>query len=195
MTQDLRVRRTHKLLRDALIELIEERGFDALTVGEIAARALVSRAAFYRHYADKFALVEQVFEEAMQPLFAAIQEPGKVHVQQNWITFFDHFAEYERLYRALLGRKGSPWFAHKVRAASKDLIKEFGRLAQDHKLTADAQSLYPATDDFVPEVVAALFVEAITWWLEHGRPYSSIEMANRCQLLSGAIFRETSSWS
>ena len=39
---NLRLRRTRKLLREALIELIEERGFEALTVGEITARALVS---------------------------------------------------------------------------------------------------------------------------------------------------------
>src|SRR5579864_563044 len=66
MTQnsgDLRARRTRKLLRDALLELIEERGFDAITVGEIAERAMVSRAAFYRYYQDKYDLVEQIFEE------------------------------------------------------------------------------------------------------------------------------------
>ena len=64
MTQpanNLRVRRTQKLLREALIELIEERGFDALTVGEITERAMVSRAAFYRNYQDKYDLVEQIF--------------------------------------------------------------------------------------------------------------------------------------
>ncbi len=48
MTQQMknvRLRRTQKLLREALIELIEERSFDALTVGELTERALVSRAA------------------------------------------------------------------------------------------------------------------------------------------------------
>ena len=43
MTQnsdDLRVRRTRKLIREALIALIEERSFDAITVGEIAKRAM-----------------------------------------------------------------------------------------------------------------------------------------------------------
>ncbi len=51
MTQqvkNLRLRRTQKLLREALIELIEERGFEALTIGELTSRAMVSRAAFYR---------------------------------------------------------------------------------------------------------------------------------------------------
>ena len=61
-SSDLRVRRTQKLLREALIALIEERSFDAITVGEIAERAMVSRAAFYRHYQDKYDLVEKIFE-------------------------------------------------------------------------------------------------------------------------------------
>ena len=65
---NLRLRRTRKLLREALIELIEERGFEALTIGEITERAMVSRAAFYRNYRDKYDLVEQIFEEAMGTL-------------------------------------------------------------------------------------------------------------------------------
>ncbi len=61
-----------KLLREALIELIEERGFEALTIGELTSRAMVSRAAFYRHYQDKYDLVEQIFEEAMSALLKAV---------------------------------------------------------------------------------------------------------------------------
>jgi AcrR family transcriptional regulator len=48
--QNVRLKRTQKLLQEALIELIEERGFDALTIGELTERAMVSRAAFYRNY-------------------------------------------------------------------------------------------------------------------------------------------------
>src|SRR5512146_682826 len=115
--KNLRLRRTQKLLREALIELIEERGFEALTVGEIAARAMVSRAAFYRNYQDKYDLVEQIFAEAMQTLFQDVASPGSEHPPQVWVRFFEHIAEYERLYRALLGRKGSPWFVMKMRAS------------------------------------------------------------------------------
>src|SRR2546430_10084297 len=75
MTQlegNVRVRRTQKLLREALIELIEERSFEALTIGELTERAMVSRAAFYRNYQDKYDLVEQIFEEAMSALLGAV---------------------------------------------------------------------------------------------------------------------------
>ena len=192
-TNNLRVRRTQKLLREALIELIEEQSFETLTVGEITERAMVSRAAFYRNYRDKYDLVEQIFEEAMQALFKAVSSSDTAHSPQIWVRFFEHIAEYERLYRALLGRKGSPWFVQKMRASLVDLIKEFGRLSPQWQPPA-ASPIYPASDEFVPDLVGTLFVEAITWWLEQGRPYPPEEIARRSILLAGAIFKETSSW-
>src|SRR5260370_10717090 len=69
---DLRVRRTHANLREALIDLIEEKGFDAVTVGDIAERAMVNRTTFYRHYQDKYALVTGIFEEAGNQIFREI---------------------------------------------------------------------------------------------------------------------------
>jgi AcrR family transcriptional regulator len=188
----LRLRRTQKLLREALIELIEKRGFEALTVGEITERAMVSRAAFYRNYQDKYDLVEQIFAEAMQALFNAVSEPGTEHPPQVWVRFFEHIAEYERLYRALLGRKGSPWFVLKMRAFLLDLLREYERLPS-WQPTAD-RALYPASDEFIPNLVATMVVEAISWWLEQGRPYTPQEMTRRCTSLASAIFKETSAW-
>jgi AcrR family transcriptional regulator len=65
---DLRIRRTHKFLQEAMIELITEKGFDAVTVGDIAERAMINRATFYRHYQDKYDLVAAIFEEAANHL-------------------------------------------------------------------------------------------------------------------------------
>ena len=191
MTQpatNLRVRRTQKLLREALIDLIEERGFDALTVGEITKRALVSRAAFYRNYQDKYDLVEQIFAEVMDALFKAVSEPVTEHPPQIWVRFFEHIAEYERLYRALLGRKGSSWFVLKMRASLADLLKEYERLS------SMGQPGLPASDEFVRNLLVTMLVEAIAWWLEHDKPYPPQEMARRCAYLAGAIYKEASSW-
>ena len=192
---DLRVTRSQRFIREALIDLIEERSFDALSVGEITARAMVSRATFYRHYRDKYDLVEQIYAQAMQALLGAIAVQETVHSPQIWVTFFDHVAEYDRLYGALLGEKGSPWFVRKMRTSLINLIKEFGRAApQWQSDSAHPISLYPAEDDLIPDVIATMFVEAITWWLEHGKPFPPQEMARRGVALVGAIFKETSTW-
>src|SRR6266566_7781227 len=116
-SRDLRVRRTHKLLREALVALIEEQRFDALTVEAITERAMVSRAAFYRHYQDKYDLVEQIFEEAMLTMMHDIDRgwsgASQDHPPDAFVSLFEHFTSYGRLYRALLGEKGSPWFQAK----------------------------------------------------------------------------------
>jgi AcrR family transcriptional regulator len=197
---NLRLKRTRILLREALIALIEERGFDALTIGELTERAMVSRAAFYRNYQDKYDLVEQIFEEAMSTLFEAIGELGQDHPAGVWIRFFEHIAQYDRLYRALLGKKGSPWFVRKMRLRLAELIKERGREFSHGPITsAHAAHLehltHPFSDTFVPDLVAAMFVEAITWWLEQERPYTPKEMATRTALLAAAVFREASIWT
>src|SRR5438876_4244134 len=195
MTQkadNLRVKRTKILLREALIALIEERGFEALTIGELTERAMVSRAAFYRNYQDKYDLVEQIFEEAMSALLGAIGDLGQEHPAEIWVKFFEHIAEYERLYRALLGRKGSSWFVRKMRADLSGLVKERGQLP--HGEDANSRAVHTFSDEFVPDLVSAMFVEAITWWLEHGRPYTPKEIATRTALLASALFKEASTW-
>src|SRR6266496_2564526 len=181
MTQpasNVRVRRTQKLLREALIELIEERGFEALTIGELTSRAMVSRAAFYRNYQDKYDLVEQIFEEAMSALLNAVGELGLEHPPESWVKFFEHIAEYERLYRALLGSKGGPWFVRKMRASLAELVKEQERVPAEPHAADGPAFIFP--DTLVPDLISTMLVEAVTWWLEQGRPYTPTEIAMRC---------------
>ena len=221
MTQpanNLRVRRTQKLLREALIELIEEHGFDTITVGEITGRAMVSRASFYRNYKDKYDLVEQVFEEAIQALRDFVSMPGAEH-PTIWVHFFEHVVEYEQLYRALLGRNGSPWFVLKMRSALQTMIREFEQLINSNpqvyqpvlhakpagdgfppaseKKVSVQQKNPPGLltcDPFVEDLVASMLVETITWWLEQGKPCTTRQIADRCSSLIGAVFREASTW-
>src|SRR5215472_18213541 len=116
---DLRVRRTHALLRKTLIDLIAEKGFDAVTVGDIAERAMVNRATFYRHYPDKYALVTSIFEEAVNQMLREIPLPESLEVAipawgtsrdeasqleaavAVWSVLFEHLARHARLYRVM----------------------------------------------------------------------------------------------
>ena len=55
---DPRVKRTRTLLEQAFMDLIQEEGFQGVTVQDIAERAGVNRATFYAHFADKYALLD-----------------------------------------------------------------------------------------------------------------------------------------
>jgi AcrR family transcriptional regulator len=180
--ENLRVRRTRTLLREALVDLIEERGFDKITVGQITDRAMVSRAAFYRNYRDKYHLVEQIFDEAMARLRGTIGGDERPALDR-WISFFEHLDAYHRMYRALLGRKGSPWFADRMRASLTDMVAPH---FPPPKTTA--------TPGLVPAVLASMFAASITWWLEHDRPIPPREIATRSASLAAAIITEANTW-
>jgi AcrR family transcriptional regulator len=72
---DPRVKRTRKLLQDALIDLLAEKNFEAITVQDIAERSTINRATFYAHFVDKYALFASYSREWFrQALFNRLPE-------------------------------------------------------------------------------------------------------------------------
>lgn len=64
--EDKRIRKTKKLLKDTLIKLLDSYSFEQITVTMLCDKADVSRITFYSHYADKFDLVEDVFQDMIK---------------------------------------------------------------------------------------------------------------------------------
>lgn len=87
---------------------------------------MVSRAAFYRNYRDKYELVEQIFDEAMAEMTAVGDDDGR-SPGERFADFFSHIDAYHRLYGALLGRKGSAWFADRMRSAFAAMSRRSSR--------------------------------------------------------------------
>ena len=182
---DPRILRTHKLLQDALIELTAERGFDAVTVGEIAERATVNRATFYRHYQDKYDLLEQMFQEAVLQFADNLGPPGEVarsmdpnNPPERWVRLFEYFREHERLYRPLLGSKGSSWFAAKVRDHFTALLEERERRREQLPALQGKSLEGNMPRKVVMTLFSNLLVSTIAWWLENGRQYSPRQIAS-----------------
>lgn len=72
---DPRIKRTRQLLQQALIELMAEKSFQAITVQDIAERATVNRVTFYAHFEDKYALLEYTIREMIkQQLYSQVPE-------------------------------------------------------------------------------------------------------------------------
>ena len=63
---DPRVIRTRQMLDQAFLELLAEKGFDAISVQDVTARAGVNRATFYAHFQDKFALLDYSIRESFR---------------------------------------------------------------------------------------------------------------------------------
>ena len=180
---DLRIRRTHKFLQEAMIELITEKGFESITVGDIAERAMINRATFYRHYQDKYDLVAKIFEETANQLVENMK-PIRKDTRQNaienppeiWIQLFEHVAEHARLYRAMLGKNGSSWFAARMREHIIKLMLETAR-QYEHQVEP-RQQIEPVMPQELPGTqLSHVMIGTIVWWLESEKSYTPRQMA------------------
>lgn len=175
---DLRVRRTRRALREALVSLVEEKGYKGTTVKEIAARAMVNKATFYLHYGDKYELLLDVIGDRFGPLSVrnnpipddpaafSFDEPPEALVD-----FLEHVAEHAGFYHGVLGDSGSPEVRSDVRTYVEGLVR--GRV---RVVAGDAPAaLVPA--EFVVGCTAGVALGAISWWLENGTPYTPHQVA------------------
>jgi len=58
LTKNLQNLRTERAIQNAFITLVNQKGFNHITIGDIAEEALINRQTFYYHYQDKYQLTE-----------------------------------------------------------------------------------------------------------------------------------------
>src|SRR5690349_1197604 len=138
--EDLRVRRTHKLLWEALRAELMEQPFEEITVKDICERAMVHRTTFYKHYEDKYALLEQGMRQMYDALVTEVTVPPSAfsvdHPPPYFIHLFTHVAEHQHFYKLMLCGEGIGRFQKLV----KDYLVEQGEAIM-HELTPPNQQL------------------------------------------------------
>jgi AcrR family transcriptional regulator len=152
--KDRRVARTQRLLRDALLALIRERGWDEVTVQDVCERADVGRSTFYVHFADKEELLLSGFELFRAQLRAHVAtSPGEPFSFLRPLV--EHVREHQQLSRALMGKR-----SHQA------IQKEFLALVSD-MVEADLAPRMPAGPprSAVVRYVAGALSELLVWWL------------------------------
>lgn len=93
---DPRVKRTRKLLIEAFQSLLDEKGFESITVQDITARATVNRATFYAHFTDKYQLVDQLigdgFAQILERHQATETDNPEEYLRQLFLAVTDNWA-------------------------------------------------------------------------------------------------------
>lgn len=149
-TQDRRVRRSRRLLSEALLTLIQKRDFDSIKVRDVTDLADVGYMTFYRHYHTLEDLLIDGIREMIQAQLAdvlACDEQGEL--------IFSIIAKHEALYRTLL-------FAPSTARARQKLVDLFSAM---YRITAKDEALIPA--DLRARHMAMGLTALASWWLEH----------------------------
>lgn len=181
---DPRVMRTRQLLKDALVELIEERGYDKITVQDITERATLNRATFYLHYRDKLDLLYQSSKEILNDLVSSINVTFDDKIKFDFLkdenephdTFmhlFEQISLNNKLYKVFLTEKDIPYFSSGLKEIIIDFVSNGINAMEpdDKKLTVPRE--------MAVRYFAAAFLDVFVWWLENDMPYSPKFMATQ----------------
>lgn len=163
---DRRVQRTRQALRDALLSLLPERGWDDLSVQDICERADIGRSTFYVHYPNK----EELLAGGLDDLRSVLSEQAKSTGDGNtagalafvW-GLIEHVRDQRKLFRAIFGRRSG----HVVQMRFREMVT---------KLVAENLSqLAPAgwQRDAATRYIAGALVELLAWWVDAKNPCSA----------------------
>lgn len=86
--EDLRIQKTRRDLRNAIIELIKEKPIEKISVTEICDKAMVNRMTFYKYYEDKFTLLDDTVNEIKDNIEAKAPNPDYITTIEEASDFF-----------------------------------------------------------------------------------------------------------
>lgn len=184
VNQDLRVVRTRKMLRDAMIALAIQKGFKAITVNDIVELAMVNRATFYRHYQDKYDLVESYLDELYAELNATPAPPSSPgEPNPRLVKLFEHIRDNAPFYRAMLGPHGYSGFAERIRRLTEATLRARWQASP----AVEGRTRMPPP--MLLSYLAHASYGALVWWLEEGMSHSPEQMARWLHQLTLAAFQ------
>jgi AcrR family transcriptional regulator len=154
---DPRAERVRARLREAAFALAHERPVDQLTVGDIVARAEVSRQVFYQHFRDRDDAVATAFTVAFAAGTADLGGDARARI----LGLFDFAAEHRSMYRNVVP---SAVTQRVVTAYRAELVPACEEIAtQGMPVVTRIASLTPES---VTRFLVGGFMEVLRSWME-----------------------------
>lgn len=188
--EDLRVRRTYKLLSQALMSLLLEKSFEEIFVTDICDRAMVHRTTFYKHFEDKYHLLDfcvkelvHTFEEDSDQLKSSdnMKEYYMGLIRKSLMYMMDN----KKLFLTGIIRSGNvlPMLQRSIYQLVESKLIENEKIGLRHMIPVSIIAQFYS---------GALLTSAI-WWLENDTPVPLDDMIHYISLMiseTGYIAKE-----
>ncbi|RUS46920.1 TetR/AcrR family transcriptional regulator [Cohnella sp. AR92] len=174
---DRRINRTRIALKRALVELIHEKGYEAITISDIANRADYNRGTFYKHYLDKEDLLAAIKEEILKDLSEALLAPYEGleridahHIFPSTLRLLEHIEHRKETFIAIV-------------SVNKDFYFDIYNMLRRSMKQEMHIVIKETKDDIDYEIMLSYrmsaFVGVIMHWVENGFKYSANYIAEQ----------------
>ena len=165
---DRRSQRTRQALGDALVELMTEKGYDAISITDIIERANVGRSTFYSHYADKDELFVRQMDQVMDMLSQHVPPD-----RPDGNPFFPSLGLFQHIQEQWKFFKSHAWGTG-IDVLTKHMQKSLSEKIEG-RLVARGQTFeVPVT--VIANFLAGSFLSMLRWWMDNKMIYTPEQM-------------------
>lgn len=174
---DRRVKRTRQQLKEAMLSLIREKGFEAMTVQDIIDRADVGRSTFYAHFGGKEDLLVQGLDEVRDALKESQRRSRTAAAGTEHRAFgfsdelFAHAGGHRDVFRAMVGKRSGIVLQRRFQKMLTELVRD-----EVSDVVGRAGVGQVAPEGLVQYLVGGLF-GFLAWWADTQSRASAEEMS------------------
>ncbi len=167
---------TRKILIQTTLQLVLEKGYDAISIQDITDRADLGRGTFYIHFKDKEDVIWTAFRDLFQELEQEAHKQLDRHLPQveyyGLLNIFHHAEKNRDLYRVMFGGQGSAMLTARVQDF---LANVFLYDIQNAPEPPDIDFNLP--EEIEAQMLTGVISRLLFWWLEIPNNYSAQQMA------------------
>jgi AcrR family transcriptional regulator len=166
---DRRVAKSRKALKEALTDLILEKGYEGVTVQDVVDRADVGRSTFYAHFIDK--------DDLLMAILADLDMPGLDPISWKpddpafgWtLALFRHFGSVKRLFKAVASSS----------LARRETTQRLEQLAQAELSRLNASRKLDAFQlETIVRFLVGTFIGFMDWWMREENDHLPAEQVD-----------------
>ena len=179
---DRRVLRTRRALRDAMISLLVEQGWDDINIQDLCDRADVGRSTFYMHFQNK----EELLVSGLNDLRGALQAQATSSRQRaaGAMPFvrglIEHVYEQRMLFKSIIGRRSG----HVVQKRFREMVTQL--VDDDVSRLASASWQRDAGAHYLAGALAGL----LSWWMDAGNALSADDIESHFHRLTLPVIKQ-----
>ena len=165
---DRRQRKTREAIFAAFVDLLSEKDFNNITVGEIIEKADIGRATFYVHFETKDFLLKELCEELFCHIFDSVENSHEHrHIfdceapASVFLHLFQHLQKNDNNILDLLSCRNNELFLRYFKT-------NLQRLVENQLSQFDSSKNKNLPESFRINHIVSVFVETVLWWVKNG---------------------------
>jgi AcrR family transcriptional regulator len=172
---DRRIQKTRQLIMNTFIGLLAEKGFEKITINDIAERADINRGTVYLHYVDKFDLLDKCIERYVELLLNHCADTDDTTLNTGaFQSIFEYLEKNFAIYKLLLSNEGFGLFSSRLYAVLAQTVTEVIGIKSENNAFSNDVTIHFLTSGFIG---------VLEWWINNSMPCNVQEITKQLLFL------------